>query len=438
MHRTIQDLFYRSDHGPDQDLDLGLLFDRPLRPKLEATFDPLRFLDRPDPEVQRQESALIVRRLLLETAGGFADSGASLQLREAAGCTDSGASEADGGNATSGGILAAPPSTIPLMLGGSRLRSQWQVNVASTAMQLSAGSDPTEGCVPHLPEVGQEVWREERAAIGSDGRRALTEDRLQAEGGLPAEGSPSGEEGASNWKRGLSPSPASAAEAAGQDDHSDAQATGNTSYDAHAPSPPFLPRSVPGQQSSEPLRCNSQAGTASSSSSGSSSGSRSSSALHSTEYSGARPADDVPSVGNLSGVASSGARPADVPCGVTDSGAKPADEPGLWPFGAETEGAEVLHLELWGQPWATAIREPIQPDPQPDSMTGGRLHALISLRNIPWAEAFRKAVSGAGGRGEAGVPATGRRIKVLVQEKVVAGLRDDAVLDARGECGGAG
>ena len=435
MHRTIQDLFYRSDLGPDQDLDLGLLFDRPLRPKLEATFDPLRFLDRPDPEVQRQESALIVRRLLRETAGGFADSGASPQLREAAGCTDSGASEADGGSAPRTSTLEAPPSTTPLMLGGTRLRSQWQANVASTAMQLSVRSDPTQGCVPHLPEVGQAVWREERAAVDSDGRRALTEDRLRAEGDLPVDGSPSGGEGASGWRGGPTPSPISAAEAAGRDDPSD----------AHAPSPRYSPHFVSVQQNSMAPRCNSRADSAPSSSSsvsitgsGACTAPSCSSAAHGTEYSGVRPAGDVPSVGNLSGVASSGARPADVPCGVTDSGAKPADEPGLWPFGAETEGAEVLHLELWGQPWATAIREPIQPDPQPDSMTGGRLHALISLRNIPWAEAFRKAVSGAGGRGEAGVPATGRRIKVLVQEKVVAGLRDDAVLDARGECGGAG
>ena len=431
MHRTIQDLYYRSDPGHDLDLDMGLLFDRPLRPKPEATFDPLRFLDRPDPEEQRRESALIVARLLRETAGGFADSGANQPLQETGGGTGAGASGAVDGSAphSAGSILAASPSsTAPLMLGGTRLRSQWQANVASAAMLLVAGSDPrSEGCVQDLPEVGRAVRREERAAVGSESWSVLTEDGLRAEGGLPAKvpvnGAPLGKERASGRRGEPSPSLSSAAEAAGRDDPSD----------AHASSPPHLPRSVPVQQNSEPLRCNSQAGNASSSSSSSSS------ALHGTEYSGARPAD-VPSVGNLSGVASSGAKPADVPCGVTDSGAKPADEPRLWPFDAETEGVEVLHLELWGQPWATAIREPAPPNPQPGSTAGGRLHALFSLRNIhiPWAEAFGKAVSGAGGRGEAGVPATGRRIKVLVQGEVVLGLRDDAVLDARGGLRGAG
>ena len=74
---------------------------------------------------------------------------------------------------------------------------------------------------------------------------------------------------------------------------------------------------------------------------------------------------------------------------------------------------------LWGRAWATAIREPLRPE---GAAGGGGGHGVLSSlwaamrgREVDWAQ-----------RG-------GRRIKVMVRGEVVAGMRNDAVLDARGE-----
>ncbi|GAX77368.1 hypothetical protein CEUSTIGMA_g4814.t1 [Chlamydomonas eustigma] len=51
-----------------------------------------------------------------------------------------------------------------------------------------------------------------------------------------------------------------------------------------------------------------------------------------------------------------------------------SNNPSSWEFDAETEGAEVLYLRLWGQPWAMAVREPIN---QPLTNSSSVLRGMV-------------------------------------------------------------
>ena len=120
------------------------------------------------------------------------------------------------------------------------------------------------------------------------------------------------------------------------------------------------------------------------------------------------------------------------------------EAPSSWPFDVDTEGADVLHLSLWGQPWATAVREPLLgPSTRRDSTNGGGPAGAAAttgggtlgggdgggVLSASWA-AVRAAVTG---REPDWEQRGGRRIKVVVKGEVMAGLRNDAVLDGKGE-----
>jgi hypothetical protein len=128
------------------------------------------------------------------------------------------------------------------------------------------------------------------------------------------------------------------------------------------------------------------------------------------------------------------------------------DDPHLWEFDERTEGAEVLQMTAWGQPWALAIREPPPTSKFPSSPSSSsssspseenreNLHSASSsssslrskLRSardrLSRAAPLIGSLGGDDGPGRPGA----RRVKIYMQGRLVAAIKDDALLDDEGE-----
>ncbi len=303
------------DPSPN-DLDLGLMFDRPLLPPAEATFDPLRFLEPADSEASEQARAADVRAMIAQHVGG---------------------SQSDN--------VSPSGSSVAGVLGGQRLHSKWN---AATPTAVNSSS-PSETSSSSLREAFNSTDPPD-----PDPPFSAPQQRLR-------------------WAESLS---------------------------AHFEAP----SAVQSDQSSEGASATSVGST------------------------------NLPARSPFHG-----------------SG------PESWPFDADTAGAEVLTLWLWGEHRATAVREPLV-CPLPKASPPGHSPASDGPRSSLWMraeealESLREAAStmtfgDMRGSSEARGHAVGdlkpprggremhssRRIKVVVDGVLVAGISDDAVLDATGE-----